>query len=282
MRGQPRERPIDFRPDYAAMRRAGIVFAGLGGQRCAGSMRFADSSGLGNHGLLTNMNPTTDWVWVPELGRWANDYREVGYINIGDLRTLNFAGDMTVACWATVTVATSLMCIVGKTQFAGDASSEYHIATQNGKFFFAVRDGSSAGRIDSDAAYSLNRWYHLAIRRRDGTVKAFVDGGAQSVTRTVAGLTGGKNIARIAASSYSRYQFGGRIADSFYCSRALTDAEIAALADPSNVMLSLGRGSPPLLLPPKRRLHVASVADASGFKPWYSRKQSQVIGGGVV
>ena len=37
-----------------------------------GEQRYVDSSGYGNHGTLTNMDAASDWVWIPELGRWLN------------------------------------------------------------------------------------------------------------------------------------------------------------------------------------------------------------------
>jgi len=45
----------------------GLVFAGLG--RAHGSTQYYDSSGRGNNGTLTAMDPATDWVWSSELGR---------------------------------------------------------------------------------------------------------------------------------------------------------------------------------------------------------------------
>lgn len=69
MRHLCRQRPSYPRIDFTHPLASGLVFAGLGGG--ASTLQYTDSSPYGNHGVLTNMEPATDWVFDQTLGRWC-------------------------------------------------------------------------------------------------------------------------------------------------------------------------------------------------------------------
>ena len=64
----------------------------------ASGFRLIDRSGYGNHGVLTNMDPGTDWV--PSGGKLALDFDGTNdYVDILDSPSLNPTKQITICCW---------------------------------------------------------------------------------------------------------------------------------------------------------------------------------------
>jgi hypothetical protein len=92
--------PIKHRPPNFSLNRhhylsRGLVFAGLGNSS-VDTIKYRDSSVYGNHGTLTGMVPSEDWVWSQELGRWVLDFDTTDdWVSCG---VVNFTA-RTAAAW---------------------------------------------------------------------------------------------------------------------------------------------------------------------------------------
>lgn len=266
-----RERPAEFRINYDAPLAEGLVFAGLGGHGCIGSMVYPDSSLYGNHGKLTNMDAATDWVWVPELGRWGNDFDGANdRISVPSPPISN--GHFSLAAFAFVTNLTRDGTIWGH-RYGSTGTSLliwFDYATTN--TFRMLIDGDRPQTGDN---YGVNgqQWNHV-VGVYDGTRKLYVNGTmGDSDTGTVAFDAG--TGWTIGSEGTDRY-FTGMLVDTCIWSRALTPSEISALADPSNVDLRVG--GVPLILPPRRRFFASVEIPAPTFNPAWARYVNNYIG----
>lgn len=154
-------------------------------------------------------------------------------INIGDIAALNHGtGDLTLGAWASTRVGSgSSRIIAGKTESGGNGVAEYHIGTINGRVWGAVRDGSDAnGRIDADADYTTNQWYHVCVVRVSGVVRLYVDGVQQSATRTISGSVSSSRTFTIGSrdplAGGADLNWPGRIAGVGNFSRGLSATEV--------------------------------------------------------
>jgi len=239
-----KHRPENFRLKYDHSLAKGLVFAGLGGGR--GSVRYLDSSSYANHGTLTAMDPPTDWVWVPELGRWAIDYDGTNdYIGTGKKYlpgTGLFADSgeaFTVAVWAYFDGDGTLIARAGPTA----ALRQFQLFRISGNLTTLYR-----GTQRTLAAAATSTWMHVATSWNGVAAAAYLNGELTGTQPEVgANVEEDQTITFGARSSGAGYFLDGRLADTCILNRALSQNELRGLADPSNVMLS------GLILPPKRK-----------------------------
>jgi len=266
-----RERPLEFRINYEAPLAEGLVFAGLGGRGCVGSMVFPDSSLYANHGTLTNMDAATDWVWIPEIGEFG----------------LEFSGGQRV----TTTFYSSLLDFTASAFFlaTGRDSTPYdRIYCKNyatgfwmGRVGAANRWGGGCFNVhDKYVTLTDGIWHHLALVRSGIHHWNVGDGGrvvSAIMTNSGAPLNSDRPL-YIGQENYSlnRAYFRGQLARLLLHSRALTPSEIAALADPSNVDLRVG--GVPLILPPRRRFFASVEIPAPTFNPAWAQHVNSYVG----
>jgi hypothetical protein len=254
------ERPEAWHIDPFHQYAKQLVF--FGGGRFTHSTHFHDSSLYGNHGALTNMDPATDWV--RELGRWATDHD--GTNDRVVCPVLPFLTAFSLSCWM---------------KFSGnaDATRYEHLISRGGVFtndtnyaFFVrctsvttsrdwgviCRSGSTLSEVfyrpsgTADPYYALDRdWHHLAMTWTGAVAAIFFDGiPITPTTNTFGGGADGGQATWIGDGvDATDYPFTGKIADPMIWSRVLSPSEISALADPGNVMLSLGGSDPGLIVP---------------------------------
>ena len=255
----------------------GLVFAGLGGG--AGSVGLVDASGYGNDGVLTGMDPATDWVWADELGRWALDFD-----GANDCVTApNFVGlptAMSFSLWSYVPSLTK--CFV----LGMDDLSAWDLLCYNAYGVLRLYSGNIGSRwIGNNGDFVAGQWQHFAAKYND----ALAVGSKWSVYRNGAPLSKtSDNASSIQAGSY--FQIGepqyvgytnllGRVADAcVWVGRTLCESEIAALADPSNVMLRCG-GSALIREPRPLRSFLGQAGGAPpAGTPWlYCRRSARII-----
>lgn len=235
------QRPPEFRLDHGHPLANGLVFSGLG--RSPGSTRYHDSSPFGNHGTLTAMDPATDWVWSPELNRFGLEFTSyTQYVLLPDIFASAASG--TICQWLNTTTTTTA---IARLSFQGGYTTSrlylgINVASSQRKATYRV--GNQAYTVDSTV---LGEVFHLALTWNAAETRVYVNGvAAASSAGGSWGQTGGYT--RINYASDSGYDFPGKIADTLLYNRYLSPAEISALSDPSNVMLS------GLILPPRRRL----------------------------
>ncbi len=256
-----RERPEDWTLDPHHDLAKGLVFAGLGGGR--GSDKLLDASGYGNSGTLTNMDPATDWVWVPELGRWGLDFDAVNdAVNLGAGQRFLAAGRPYCIAWWEKVASTSvaypnrLQLILGSGLFLLERGLPESYAPLN---FGATGGTYLIPAAAPTLANSVGIWRHWVVQGNNPAShtaadhQVYVDGVPYEVS-----TSGGYG------SVSSSYNWLGKadydnaadcvMADVVIAARKSTASEISALANPSNVMLS------GLILPPARRLWAAVTA----------------------
>lgn len=242
------QRPANFRLNHGQPLAKGLVFAALG--NCHGCSSAFDSSRFGNHGALTNMDPATDWVWSPDLGRWALDFDGSNDYCVGtDYGFAMGATARTTAFWAkfaTTSLAWRGVCSYGPT--AEPYGRLWYVGTSGYNHYAHVE--LYGGGISGTTAVDDGAWHHiLAACHGDNTISIYLDGlldGGPSVAYPTinTALTGLSYLGRAPDGSFS----GAAVCDVMHWSRVLSQPEIEALADPSNVMLS------GMILPPRRRV----------------------------
>lgn len=278
------DRPQDFRFNPQAPLARGLVFAGLG--RYTKSARYQDSSLYGNHGTLTAMTPSSDWLWDSTLGRWCLDFDGSNDKVVYNLlfTALNGASACSVLTWLLKTDAGNFdsyrgVLAIGEVNgntrspwlwgFSGSTNYVLSIGTPSN----TTSDGQVIFGPATDGA-----WQHVAGTWDGLTVRSFLNGNNTGVTDTTAGtaLVGAVDESQLGKiGGYGNWL--GSISDMLIYNRALSTAEIQQLADPSNAMLS------GLILPPKRRVWAAVTgAPPAAFKAYWATRRQTVIGAGVI
>jgi len=287
------QRPERFRLNRRSPLFRGLVFAGLGGLGFEFTDRFPDASDFGNHGTLTDMDPPSDWVWSPELGRWVIDYDGSGdYIKVPAAITMIGATQITRASWVRYE-STITRAIGGHWGGSNDLRSWAWLASRHVDYDITYYAGTSGGypygRTNANAI-TKDVWHHVAVvfdgagANNESRLKIYVDG--VSLPLTFSGTI--PNSVETAdelpligrqSDNLSR-DWLGKLGDFLCANRAFSPAEISALADPSNVDLRVG--GIPAILPPARRWWPVAVAE-EGPTPWlYARRQVRIIGGGMI
>lgn len=260
------QRPPNFELNPYSPLATGLVFAGLG--RITGSTHYRDSSPCGNHGTLTLMDAATDWGWGNNIGRWcvnldgSNDYI---------VATIPWkGGPTTIASWCRPTgfVQYGRLVEIG----ANDGIALVFDAT--GKV--QIQWGSTPV-ITSPSSIVDSNWHCVvghsgpnAAGGASGNYNLWVDGVVGTpVSQNPPAAKTALNIGRYGGGGYV---FTGDISDLLIYDRILSNAEIYAISDPSNVMLS------GLVLPPRRRLWAVS----GGAAPAVTAKGRAFLAGGGV
>jgi hypothetical protein len=254
------QRPDRFELDYTHPLAKGLVFAGLGND--PGGMMMLDGSGQRNHGTLTNMDPSTDWVFVPELGRWGLDLTDsADHVVVPDEPIVS---SITLSMW-----------------FRSTTSNGYywHLLSRHPDWFisgnattFRINVDTASDTVkwavfgDSFATIGITSWHHYCGMYDGSTIYAYLDGRLIGNGNT-SGSFDYRGFTRIGAYhaniSDSALNACGYAVDPLIFERALTPTEIADLADPSNVYLSgLIKGRP------RRRYFLPSSPPATFQAAW--------------
>jgi len=278
-------RPEGFRLNYASPLAQGLVFAGLGafGSQKPGILH--DSSHFHNHGTLTSMDPATDWVWVPELGRWALDF---------DGSDDQIAVDYTVL---TNIIQPPLVFSVAQWIYAdvaaahGDYNASFSFGGTDDLLIYPNENDSALGYVGirvywkaaagsfvlENAATRTGLWFPLCFTTDGNTHdhRLYARGTVVDTSTASPNDAGPCNSMRIGGSADDSQPFDGKVADTLLFRRVLTPLEISSLADPSNVMLEVG--GVPLLLPPRRKWWSVG-AIAGGWMPIHTRRGRVITG----
>jgi hypothetical protein len=238
----------------------GLVFAGLG--RAHGSTQYYDSSGRGNNGTLTNMDPATDWVWSSELGRWVLDFDGSNDEIRNAAPTYKCVLPFTISWWMnspTPAGAYRYIAVAGI-----GATSNFSIAfASDGRLYYYQ---NSAGRYVTYTSVA-SVWEHHSICFSDTAALYYVNGVSQTIGQP-SGAWGTITANLAIGSLVNQYFYLGRIGDLVFHNRILPPAEIQILANRSDPMLG------GLILPPRRKLWAVS-----GGAPPASNRRRRVICG---
>jgi hypothetical protein len=238
---------------------------------------FQDSSTRKNDGTLTNMDPATDWQFAPELGRWALDFDNSNdHVIIANAPQLNPAR-LTVGCWYMVTVSSADQWPLVLKSFTSHVAPYYQYglavyqSASNRVLAGWLTVGGVRYTVSATGQFTLNTWHHAALTYDGETARLYSDGVEVDSDATMSGdlssyatdlwLGAYENVALNSGTV-----FGGRLSDPCIWSEAASQAEITALADPSNVDLSgllMGRRRPAVrsaVANRRRRLLIAGAA----------------------
>lgn len=233
--------------------RAGLVghwISGLGS-----GLTWFDSTGYGNHGVLTNGGFWTTGFNSSRIawgGSGDNDYVEVPSADILDLTHVG-----TLTSWYYLNVTSASGMIVNRGNIWGDRNGyglEFY--SPSGVLYAEMANGSTYNAVSSTLGGVGNTWIH-AVMMWDGTTLYLYINGAQvaSGSQTIDATPSGQ-IFRIGANGglSAVAPLNGRVDDVRVYNRALSTAEIKCLADPAFLaVVPMGR----------RRMQLAATGGAS-------------------
>jgi hypothetical protein len=233
---------------------SGLVFW-FAGQH-PGSTRCHDSSSYGNHGLLTNMDPPTDWVWghhgMALDFDGSNDFVSLGALNVGLL---------TASFWVNMpSIAFTTRYMFGgkydnstnrRSWFIGPGST-----TSNFCQFAVSSDGTNFKSVVLDGiAVDDGKWHNWVMTWDGTTIGAYRDGIPVVLTDVSSSGTPSGNlnsniadtrIGAVVLQSNSPSYFPGQIADVRICDIVLTDSEVWDIySNPTGIILPRRRASRP-------------------------------------
>jgi hypothetical protein len=232
-----RRRHITQRPEYFRLNpesdlSRGLVFAGLG--RFPGGYRYDDATeslwGGGNPGTLTNMDPASDWVYSPELGRWGLDFDGSNdYISCPNYSP----NHITISAWVRVAVGTygyiltknfSNNVLPYSLNVGGNTSPQ----NLNGFGFYIFNKGWSSTGFTTDIRGTGYR--HVCGTYDGNELKYWIDGRLDHSKTAVGTLP--TNDAGMAIGRYANdnQYCNGMITDVMMWDHALSPAQIATLA----------------------------------------------------
>jgi hypothetical protein len=210
----------------------------------------ADSSGNGNNGTLMNgPTPSTD---IPAAISGFSD-RSLSFtaaadtsVTVPDSPSLGITGSITLSAWIKPTVDATIQQGIVEKWTAATGQSGYFLRLSSGECltFCLLQAPGTVEITTTPRAIALNVWTHVAgVYDSDTqTLMIYVNGTQDPTTGTGPGPVDGPGLLMIGNAQGSN-QFTGLIDDVRVYSRALTAAEVAALAS--------GQGAPvPPATPP--------------------------------
>lgn len=241
---------------------------GLVGAWCpslgATGFRLLDRSGRNSHGTLTNMASTS---WVASGGKGALNFDGVDDYVATPVNSQSF---LFISAWVNFTSSGSIRQIYTADNAGSNRRWQFRWnGTGIQLIVFRSSDGSNSNAVFTSAVNS-GTWRHVAGSWDGQTIVVFVDGisrASQSFSGVPIGV-GTNSDARIGGDAIASNYFSGQIDDVRVYNRVLTASEVLQ-------MYIRGRG---FGLAPERNRRRGSTA---GFKAYWHRRQSQLIGGGV-
>jgi len=245
-----------------------------------GGLTLRDQTRFKNHGTLTSMDVSNDWVMSrvrQRSGRvldfdGTNDY--VALANAFSIASAVNSKTSSMACWFKTgsTNNTNFPFSLGST------SSDFPIFgfrfQSTGAIEGLMRDNASNLSLAQGSRVLSDNAWHLACIVIDGSnMRVFVDGvlyaGPSSLSTIGTTTVNTGAIGALKRTGLAAY-FSGQVAESALFSKPLTLSEIQSL-------YRLGPGWYQPQLP--RRIPYSE--QQAGFKAYWARQQSQIIGGGV-
>lgn len=136
------------------------------------------------------MSTYTEFVSSPQSNCYSLNFPGATdeYVNCGNI--FNIDADFTMECWFKTDVLPSVggrhMAVLGKSGPAADF--DLLLINPDNKIYFYFTVNTVSYNIISDAAVSIDTWYHVAVIWDKGTVlKMYVNGAAQSSTANPSG-----------------------------------------------------------------------------------------------
>lgn len=154
----------------------------------AGS-RLTDISGYGNHGVLTNMNPESDWVGSPHGGALDFDGSN-DFINVGNNLIFDFDYSMSLLVLFKSNLSNYNAAIISKWTTGGIGKFLFYIGqdTNNNKMSFVLMQGDGTLRsLVSNHTYSAMESIHVAATADGSIMKLYKNSIVDSITTSYSG-----------------------------------------------------------------------------------------------
>jgi len=234
-------RPQFFTIDRTHQLAQGLVFAGLG--NAPGSVRYHDSSGRGNYGTLTNMEPETDWGCDSWLGRrftihdGSYERAQIAVLAGGPPKTVSIK---SLVCWIKPTSFSNLRYFFCQGMLLSSANWGWGCGIDTSGNLAVT---SSITPVSSTTAVTLNQWNCVCLQQiTNNTCVAWNAGASSNISTTGFSSTYLTDpdgaVGCVMYNTSAMHSFYGSISDVLYYDRILSPSEIALLANPSNFMLS--------------------------------------------
>jgi hypothetical protein len=210
------------------------------------------------------MDPAGDWV---VSGKGALDFDGSNdFVNVEHSNSLNLSR-FTISAWVNVRSTSPANFIVSKCVLNGNGSSQFELRIFSGSLQLL---GNAAGNsVNSSAGISANAWIH-AVGSYDGATSTLYSNGLSRATSTAINYNSTSTPLVIGTRDDRFAYFSGFIDDVTIYNTALTANEVREI-------YRLGRGYGVFPEPDFDE----GFAAAAGFKAYWARRQSQLIGGGV-
>lgn len=236
-----------------------------------------DLSGRGRHGIATNV--TTSTFWTRSQGRYAVEFDGTNdYVSAPNVQAFSSGTQLTASLWVKRNAASVYAELVNKWLSTATANEDgWLFRWDNGnKLLFTIANSGSYGQYQATNTNTSTAWNHVAAVHEFGsTAKTaiYLNGVAIAASWT----TGGTQVPDSDATSSPitlaalRYQGGpfnhlaGQMDDVAVFNRIITPGEIRLLATRRGIAYEARR----------------DIFGATSFAPYWARRNSQIIGGGV-
>jgi hypothetical protein len=218
--------------------------------------------------------------WAVDGGRGALDFDGSNdYVDFGNILNFERTQPFTISAWVRVRSFALPGTIVTKMQ-ASDLRGYFFGFNANRTVSLILRSLLTGNRVlvtTSNAILTLNTWGHVAVTY-DGSssasgVRLYADGLSRASTigeNTLTGTIATSQSLTIAARPGNSDAFANCQMDDIRIFRSVLTAADA------RQLWQLGRGNMPIV-----RIRRYTEEAAGGFKAYWARRQSQLIGGGV-
>ena len=221
----------------------------------------SDSSGNGHDGTVTNGSGTPAWQAAQvDGGLQLDGVRE--YIRVEDHNDFDLSDEGTLAMWAYMRAFTRFGGLIHKGDAKNFSDEVYSLQLwSDPKLYFGLCGSPRDRTLRAVTPLQVNKWYHIAASWDTGGMYIYLDGVLDSTTSNTVSVddsVGGLNIGAQLPVDYSgslkNLPFNGVLDDVRIYKRALTGAEIAALA------AGAGSSNPPTA----QRLALTTKVDYGG------------------
>lgn len=180
-----------------------------------------DSSGNGNNGTLTNMDPANDWV-SGKMGNALDFDGSNNYVTCGSGASIQLAKNGSVCLWFKPAVAFSGNTGTQKHLMSGGPREFYFSGSTSLLYYFLSDDSTGIG--SNSGSWNTN-WHHVCTTSDGTTLRMYIDGVAQNSTASLGtsnffGNTGALTINK------SVSPFAGQIDDVQVYNYALTAQQV--------------------------------------------------------
>jgi hypothetical protein len=184
-----------------------------------------DSSGQGNTGTLTAMDPATDWVAGTIGGALHFDGID-DYVDCGNNASLQITGsEVSISVWIKVDVAEDESGIAMKTSNSNWIDGYGLYANTNSITFYVT-----AYTIAASKSFTADDQWHHVVGTYDGSsIRVWIDGVAGVAYSHTGNITNAVHSFEIGRGASDSYNFAGTLDDIRVYNAALTEADVLSL-----------------------------------------------------